>query len=73
MIISRKKTAPPLLLNSDSLDEVSSFKYFEVHLSSDMSWLPHMFKSTQGDWAPILNVEHGHPYPSLHLTGQAAS
>ena len=40
--IEKKKTAPPLLLNNDSLDEVSSFIYYGVLPSSDMSCLPHI-------------------------------
>ena len=46
MIISRKRqhsiTPPQLLLNGHPLDEVSTFKYLGVLLSSDMSWSPHI-------------------------------
>ena len=46
MVISRKRSnlipSPPLYLNGSQLDQVKSYKYLGVTITSNLSWLPHI-------------------------------
>ena len=46
MVISRKRLnlipSPPLYLNGTRLDQVKSYKYLGVTITSNLSWLPHI-------------------------------